>query len=93
MTRHPKLRLRRLREIGWKFWDPIGLEGHPGDEYDTYLMRAAGMLRHDDGIAAAVNYLVKIESEHIGMGVGPTTQSRATATIAAMEADDQLWEE
>ena len=41
----PNFDIKRLREIGWKDWDPIGL-GPPeepfDDEYDSYLLRAAG---------------------------------------------------
>lgn len=99
VTKHPRLRLSRLRDIGWRCWDPIGLAGpgyrwedDPGAaEYDGYLIRAAGMVRRDAGDHAAVQYLVLIESEHMGMGVRADTTTRATATIAAIRADDLLW--
>ena len=95
--KNPKLRLSRLRDIGWKYWDPIGLldegdswEGKPfADEYDTYLRIAAGMVRRevpDDEVAA---YLVKIESEH--MGLGPATRTSAFRVIDVIKADPHLW--
>lgn len=37
--------LESLREIGWRTWDPIGLRDlrhHHEDEYDAYLLQAAG---------------------------------------------------
>jgi hypothetical protein len=99
VIKRPKIRLSRLRDIGWRCWDPIGLsaiedgwENSPAaDEYDSYLLIAAGMVRRNEGDDAATNYLVWVESEHMGMGIGPSTQSRAEMTIAAIRADAYLW--
>ena len=47
MAERAKFKLSRLREIGWSLWDPIGLSGFEGtldDEYDSYLLQAAGRL-------------------------------------------------
>jgi hypothetical protein len=63
------------------------------DEYDGYLLKVAGMVRRNEGDDAAAQYLVWAESEHMGMGVGATTQSRAGATVAAIRADEHLWNE
>lgn len=101
VTKHPKIRLSRLRDIGWRCWDPIGLAGLDGgwensaaaDEYDGYLLKVAGMVRRNEGDEAAAQYLVWGESEHMGMGVRADTHERAKATIAAIRADDQLWNE
>jgi hypothetical protein len=98
MAKHPKIRLSRLRDIGWRHWDPIGLDGGwetsaAADEYDGYLLKVAGMVRRNEGDEAAAQYLVWGESEHMGMGVRADTHSRAQATIAAIRADDQLWNE
>lgn len=56
----PKVRIARVRDIGWNLWDPIGLLGEGGhfpgkwsddqnqrfaDEYDRYLIDAAHQLR------------------------------------------------
>lgn len=96
MTGHPKIHLSRLRAIGWSHWDPIGLRGVEGgidDEYDTYLLKAAGMIHRGETDAAAVEYLVWAENEHMGLGVRDDTRNRARATINAMRADEQLWTE
>ena len=53
MSKRPKLRLSRLRDIGWSLWDPIGLNDFGddwesvtfADEYDSYLIKVAGMLK------------------------------------------------
>ena len=80
----PKIGVSELREIGWALWDPIGLREVDGgapegaeDEYDTYLMRVAGMLINGRGISAAAGYLAAIESDHMGLGV---------ANLGAIEA-------
>jgi hypothetical protein len=95
MITRAKIRLSRLRDIGWRHWDPIGLEQPSGaaDEYDGYLLKVAGMVRANEGDEAAVQYLVWAESEYMGLGVRADTYARATATIAAIRTDDQLWSE
>ncbi len=101
MTERPKIRLSRLRDIGWRCWDPIGLDGLDGnwansdaaDEYDGYLLKVAGMVRQNEDDEAAAQYLVWGESEHMGMGVRADTYARARATIAAIRADAELWNE
>lgn len=95
----PKLKLSRLRDIGWANWDPIQLlkagdkpDGEPfKDEYDSYLIYAAGQLRRKTPVEDVVRYLVEIESTHMGMGISPDTQSRAEAVVAAILDDNLLW--
>ena len=99
MTKHPKLRLSRLRDIGWRCWDPIGLTKIEGswensraaDEYDGYLIKVAGMVRRNEGDKTAADYIVWAESEHIGMGVRADTTEQARATIASIRGDCELW--
>ncbi len=93
MATHPKIRLSRLRDIGWRHWNPIGLKQHGGadDEYDGYLLKVADMVRGDQSDETAARYLVWVESEHMGMGMRADTYARVLATIAAIRADDQLW--
>lgn len=101
MAKHPKIRLSRLRDIGWQHWDPIDLGGLDGswensdaaDEYDSYLLKAAGMVRRGEGDDAAVQYLVWVESEHMGLGVRGDAQARAQATVAVIRADKELWDD
>jgi len=92
------LSLAKLRDIGWRHWDPIGLAFLDGrwensaaaDEYDRYSQKVAKMVRRD-GDEAAAQYLVSVESEYMGLGVRDDTHNRALATIAAIRADPQLW--
>ena len=88
------LQLSRLRDIGWTKWDPIGLlsqgeawDQQPfADEYDGYLLQAAGRLRRDWKEADAVEYLMRMETEHMGLRITPTTRLRAEATAKAILA-------
>lgn len=90
MTNHPTLKLSHLREIGWAKWDPIGVggpdHGWPADEYDTYLLNAAGQLwngRPDEEVA---DYLVKIETEHMGLTAVSDIRPRALAVAQTMRS-------
>lgn len=93
MNSYPQFELSRLRDIGWKEWDPIRLlpvgekwELHPefADEYDRYLLQASSELRGTWSISDAVEYLIFIESEH--MGLGRADRMRAEATAKALKA-------
>jgi len=98
----PRIRLSRLRDIGWSLWDPIGLmpSGQAwdneasqtfADEYDTYLVHAAGQLRRGASDAEIVAYLVGIETDYMALGETPGREERARAVAAAIRADDLLW--
>jgi hypothetical protein len=90
-----KIKLSRLREIGWSHWDPIGLRelsdddwrdgGACADEYDGYLLQVAGRLRRGEPKSEVIAYLVEIETGHIGLSLNDTTRSRAEATVAAID--------
>jgi hypothetical protein len=86
VTDRPKFRLSRLREIGWSQWDPIGLSGVEGaeDEYDTYLLQAAGRLWNGESEEDVANYLAGIEADHMGLGHGFGIKLRARATVKAI---------
>lgn len=94
MIEQPKIKLSRLREIGWSEWDPIGLSqmgddhwkdgGACADEYDSYLLQVVGRLKRGEPIEDAVAYLEEIEIVHMGGGRVATTRSRAEATVAAI---------
>ncbi len=102
LTQRHKIRLSHLRNIGWSLWDPIGLMG-PGqkwddddcqafaDEYDSYLLQAAGQLRKGTPEAEVAAYLTDIEAERMGLGLRPDALTRANSVVAAILADDQLW--
>ena len=95
---HARIRLSRLRDIGWRHWDPIGLsnsdeweKSSAGGEYDDYLLRVARMVRQNESDEACAQYLVRVESENLRLGVRADARSRADATISAIRGDDQLW--
>jgi hypothetical protein len=94
MVEHPKVKLSRLREIGWSLWDPIGLReisggdwqdgGACADEYDGYLLKVVGKLRQGETHADVAAYLEETEVGHIGLSPNATMRSRAEATVAAI---------
>lgn len=103
-TRNPKLDLSRLRDIGWRLWDPIGLmpDGENWnddeslsfvDEYDSYLMNAAGQLRRGATDAEVVSYLVKVETEYMGLNEAPGVRTRAETVVEEIREDKLLWVE
>lgn len=88
MPTPPKVKLSHLRDIGWTFWDPIGLLGFGqrwddadaqsfADEYDRYLVVTAGMLRRGAVDQDAVDYLVGIEINHMGLPDRPDVYNLA----------------
>ncbi len=99
MTQRPKIRLSRLRDIGWSTWDPIGLlesnqtweETPYADEYDSYMLKAAGMLKREVPKKTVVDYLVNIETDHMGLSFSDDTVKRAEEVVRRIEADNQLW--
>lgn len=103
LTPLPKPKLSRLRDIGWSVWDPIGLISADqkwndedclpfADEYDSYLMQAAGRLRRGEATSDVASYLAKIEVEYMGLG-GPfqAALARAEKVVEAIQADTKLW--
>ena len=99
MSARPKLRLSRLRDIGWTVWDPIGLNDFDGewenvsfaDEYDRYLIQAAGRIRTKEPDEAVINYLLKAETEYMGMPNSIAALERAKATVEAIKSDTRIW--
>ena len=101
MTENP-FKLSRLRGIGWEHWDPIGLlddgeawaEKSFADEYDTYLLRAASMLRHGRSDQDVSTYLSSIETEHMGLGgiEGTRSPERCLPVVIALRryVDEEL---
>lgn len=99
MSKHPKIQMARLREIGWELWDPIGLisDGSDwrtagfADEYDSYLLRAAGMVRNGEPDGQILDYLIAAEVEQMGLSPGLDLRTRAMSVVDAIRADNQLW--
>lgn len=94
MAKTPKIELVQLREIGWSEWDPISLQeidpdwrSNGGeDEYDSYLLHVSSLVQNRRSEAEAIQYLVEIEHNHMGMELSTTTHSRAVATVRAIKA-------
>lgn len=87
MTLRPSFQLSRLREIGWSKWDPIGLGGSedwPADEYDGYLVEAAGQLWRGASEEEVATYLVEIETAHMGISAVANTHSRALNVVKSI---------
>jgi hypothetical protein len=98
----PRVRLSRLRDIGWSLWDPICLLGFSGkwedeenkpfaDEYDSYLISAASQLRIGTPREQVINYLIQIETQHMGMSEGRDVRKRAEAVVDAIIGNDAIW--
>ena len=93
MSSDPPIELSRLRDIGWTEWDPIGLlnrgqawDGKPcADEYDSYLLKVASDLRRGASVEGAIEYLLNVEREHMGLGIQPGQEDRAEATALAIQ--------
>jgi hypothetical protein len=77
----------RLREIGWTRWDPIGLgppEAGFADEYDAYLLKAAGDLWNGGSVQEVADYFVTVETDYIGMDASPGMRERALEVASAI---------
>ena len=90
MALYPKIQLSRLREIGWKLWDPIGLAHNGGtpdegcaDEYDRYLLHVVSMISRGVSKEEATAYLTNIVSEHMGLSVVDAEAAAATSHAVA----------
>lgn len=94
MVSQTSLKLSVLRDIGWDIWDPIQLSGSEGgwrrsnaaDEYDRYLTRVAVCLESGKSEGSLSDYLVAIETEHMGLTDVKSARTRAKATVAAIRA-------
>jgi hypothetical protein len=81
--------LAELREIGWAEWDPIGLSSDRAsceDEYDSYLLAAAGKLANGRTDEQVADYLIYIETSYMGMSKAPDARRRALVTARRIAA-------
>lgn len=75
--------------VGWKQWDPIGLdglEGTPDDEYGGYLLQAAAKLWNGKSEDEVADYLVGIEAEYMGLSHRKGIHQRARQVAKALNA-------
>ena len=87
MSARPEFKLSVLREIGWSQWNPVGLErlwDDTDDEYDSYLLQAAGRLWNGEDEEAVASYFASIEEDYMGLGHGFGIKHRARATAKAI---------
>ena len=92
MSWRPTVKLSVIRDIGWDLWDPIRLNGSEGgwrrssaaDEYDRYLLRVASSLQSGEPDELLVDYLVSIETQHMGLADVSAARLRAETTVAAI---------
>jgi hypothetical protein len=75
VSRQPKIQLSHLREIGWKYWDPIGLwvllkgdRADCADEYNRYLLHVVSLLTGGTERSVAAAYLDDKAADHMGLG-------------------------
>lgn len=61
------------------------------DEYDTYLISAASQLRRGAPQEQVTEYLIEIETQHMGLGENDSARERAEAVVAAILADPAIW--
>jgi hypothetical protein len=83
MSACPRFDIGKLREIGFEQWDPIGVPV-PDDEYDTYLLKAAGNLWNGEGVERVADYLVKVEVDWMGLSLVPGVRERARQAASAI---------
>lgn len=62
-------------EGGWR-------SNHAADEYDRYMRRVAEGLYKGEPSEGLVDYLISIETVHMGLTATPGTRMRAEATVA-----------
>ncbi|MCO6184822.1 hypothetical protein [Rhizobium sp. L1K21] len=92
MSEDREVDIRALRQIGWDYWDPIGIRQlndidwrtNAADEYDTYLLRAAHLLMRGETPEGVAQYLDQIGSEN--MGLGPVNAASHQASLRTAEA-------
>jgi hypothetical protein len=88
----PPVKLSILRDIGFAEWDPIGCQDENGgwegsnaaDEYDRYLLHVAVNLQRGEPETNLIDYLVWVETEHMGIGANTTAHPRAARTVGAI---------
>lgn len=86
------LQIEALREIGWSVWDPLNLqsigwrEQGGENEYDRYLLHAAEMLSRGCPDFEVIEYLILVETDHMGMVGSDTASARSKMTVEAISA-------
>ena len=71
---------KRIDELLWSDWDPIGVYGVPEarDEYHSYLPAVFALAMRPGDVAEIADYLHAIETVNMGLG-GSRERCRLTA--------------
>ena len=93
-------RRRKLRDLGFGIWDPIGLldagetwEGQPFcDEYDHYLATISARLYRRQTEKKIAEWVVKVEAEDMSLVTDTNSLCRARKLVSAIKADPDLWQ-
>ncbi len=95
-----KFSLTRLRDIGWKEWDPIRLmagecwqETTFADEYDSYLIEAALRLRQGQSVAETAEFLFRMDRDYMAMRHPSRERAERTARAISDYVNSVLAEE
>ena len=90
MSSRPPVQLSALRDIGWSKWDPIGLsfdggwhDSNAADD-DAYLLHVVQCLQNGEPDSSVADYLVGVETDHMGISLTSTARPRAVTTVAAI---------
>jgi hypothetical protein len=83
-----------IRQLCAEHWNPIGIPmansaainspafpGWPEDEYDNYLLYAAGLISSGSSLEIVVEYLGRVESENLSLS---TTAGDKRKFVAAL---------
>jgi hypothetical protein len=87
MGRRHGYKIEDLRELGWQIWDPIGMVDYRKDcedEYDGYLLSVVGQLSNNTQTSEIVKYLLRIETEHMGLNLRQSAEPRALKLVFAI---------
>ena len=72
--------------MSWKWFD--AKNARFADQYDRYPIDVARQVRRGVPAQYAVDFLVDIEANYMGLGVRETTRGRAQALVAAIRQYD-----
>ena len=85
---------RRIDEILYFIWDPKGVSRSVSarDEYEAYLSQVFGRIMRGCSRDEMIQYLTKMETEHMGLGRNPNLEVR-TGVVAdlLLELKDELF--
>jgi hypothetical protein len=78
---------RRIDEVLFYLWDPIGVAGAPEarDEYEGYVPHVFSLLTNQAGSVIIADFLAKTEAEDMGLSKSEGAQERARKIADLLE--------